>query len=347
MFVLLHKLSRQIPALILFWCINWFITLILLSIANKTHHPSLVGAAVWFNMLWVCAYITEYKGSALFHAQESKRLKRFLPRQQHSKVKVLVSMARTTTLLLSASFLLAIAHASATVVWILILFCCALGIACLVRFYLLCTSVLSKQAASLFGKLWPLLLALVLFFAKMFASAILLESWDLPAALMPYTTWCLTLFMAAFIAFNIAYFLIMVISGVMEISVLRRKKRVALPMSSQIFLVVAFACVMPGLMMANIRTLGGALVNNFYQFDTRSTFRCGDRYQTIDELGEKARYLAVGINQYRGFYLKNGDLHGVVVKCTTGDKFIRYQILGREDLPENPAAKKKGDKPAH
>lgn len=98
MFVLLHKLSRQIPALILFWCINWFITLILLSIANKTHHPSLVGAAVWFNMLWICAYITEYKGSALFHAQESKRLKRFLPRQQYSKVKVLVSMARTVCL---------------------------------------------------------------------------------------------------------------------------------------------------------------------------------------------------------------------------------------------------------
>ncbi|TGH92285.1 hypothetical protein E5S34_23060, partial [Escherichia coli] len=91
---------------------------------------------------------------------------------------------------------------------------------------------------------------------------------------------CLTLFMADFIAFNIAYFLNMVISGVMDTSVRRRKKRVALPMSSQIFLVVAFACVMPGLMMANVRTLGGALMNTFYQFDTRSTFRCGDRYQT-------------------------------------------------------------------
>ncbi len=77
MFVLLHKLSRQIPALILFWCINWVITLILLAIANKTHHPSLVGVVVWFNMLWLCAYIIEYRGSTLFHAQESKRLKRF------------------------------------------------------------------------------------------------------------------------------------------------------------------------------------------------------------------------------------------------------------------------------
>ncbi|MGL4035237.1 hypothetical protein ACR3LQ_13345 [Kosakonia cowanii] len=347
MFVLLHKLSRQIPALILFWCINWVITLILLAIANKTHHPSLVGVVVWFNMLWLCAYIIEYRGSTLFHAQESKRLKRFLPRQQYSKVKVLVSMARATTLLLSACFLLAIAHASATIVWFLVALCCALGFACLVRFYLLCISVLSKQAASLLGKTWPLVLALVLFFAKMSASAILLESWDVSAAQMPYTTWCLTLFMAAFIAFNIAYFLITVISGVMETSVRRRKKRVALPMSSQIFLVVAFACVMPGLMMANVRTLGGALMNTFYQFDTRSTFRCGDRYQTIDELGEKARYLAVGINQYRGFFLKDGDLHGVVVKCTTGDKFIRYQILGREDLAENPAAKEKGEKTAH
>ncbi|EPE2229568.1 hypothetical protein ACSG4H_001488 [Cronobacter turicensis] len=344
MFGLLHKLPRQLPALILFWCINWVITLILLAIANKNHHPSLVGAAIWFNMLWVCAYIVEYHGRKAFQAQERKRLARFLPRQPYSQVKALVSMARATTLLLSAGFLLAVAHANGTVVWLLVAACCVFGALCLVRFYLLCTSVLSPQAASIFGKTWPLVLALVLFFGKMLASAVLLESWDISAAQMPYTTWCLTLFMAAFIAFNVAYLLIMLVSALMEASLRRRKKRVSLAMGSQILLVAAFASVMPGLIMANTRTLGGALLNSFYQFDTRSTFRCGDRYQTIYDLGEKARYLAVGENQYRGFFLKDGDLHGVAVKCTTGDKFTWYRVLSREELGANAPAKNRGDK---
>ncbi|EKS1845246.1 hypothetical protein P2G74_03185 [Cronobacter muytjensii] len=344
MFGLLHKLSRQLPALILFWCINWIITLILLASANKTHHPSLVGAALWFNMLWICAYIVEFQGHAAFHAQERERLKRFLPRQQYSRVKALVSMARATMLLLSASFLLAVAHANSTIVWLLVAACCGFGAICLVRFYLLCSSVLSPQAASLFGKTWPLVLALVLFLGKMLASTILLESWDISAAQMPYTTWCLTLFMAAFIAFNVAYILIMLVSALMEASVRRRKKRVSLTMGSQILLVAAFAGIMPGLIMANTRTIGGALLNNFYQFDTRTTFRCGDRYQTIYDLGEKTRYLAVGENQYRGFFLKNGDLNGVAVKCTTGDKFTWYPVLSREELGANAPAKNRGDK---
>lgn len=343
MFAVLHKLSRQLPALILFWSVNWVITLVLLAIANKTHHPSLVGAAVWFTMLWICAYIVEYHGHAAFHAQERKRLKRFLPRQQYSRVKGLIAMARATMILLSASFLLAVAHASGTVVWSLVAACCLFGAICLVRFYLLCTSVLTPPVASILGKAWPLVLALVLFFAKMLASAVLVESWDISSAQMPYTAWCLTLFMAAFIAFNISYILIMLVSVFIEASVRRRKKRVSVPMSSQILLVAAFASVMPGLIMANTRTIGGALLNSFYQFDTRTTFRCGDRYQTIYELGEKARYLAVGENQYRGFFIKDGDLHGVAVKCTTGDKFTWYRVLSREELGENAPAKNRGD----
>ncbi|ELY4125282.1 hypothetical protein SMY53_000343 [Cronobacter malonaticus] len=343
MFGLLHKLPWQMPALILFWCINWVITLFLLGVANKAHDPSLIGAAIWFNMLWVCAYIIEYRGRTLFQAQERKRLARFLPRQQYSRVKALVSMARATMLLLSATFLLAVAHANGTIVWLLVAACCVLGAICLVRFYLLCSSVLSPHAASIFGKTWPLVLALVLFFGKMLASAIVLESWDISAAQMPYTTWCLTLFMAAFIAFNVAYLLIMLVSALMEASLRRRKKRVSLSMGSQILLVAAFASIMPGLIMANTRTLGGALLNSFYQFDTRTTFRCGDRYQTIYELGEKARYLTVGDNQYRGFFLKDGDLHGVAVKCTTGDKFTWYRVLSRDELGENAPAKNRGD----
>ncbi|EQA5671279.1 hypothetical protein ACX4ED_002580 [Cronobacter malonaticus] len=343
MFGLLHKLPWQMPALILFWCINWFITLFILGVANKTHDPSLIGTAIWFNMLWVCAYIIEYRGRKLFQAQERKRLARFLPRQQYSRVKALVSMARATMLLLSATFLLAVAHANGTIVWLLVAACCVLGAICLVRFYLLCSSVLSPHAASIFGKTWPLVLALVLFFGKMLASAIVLESWDISAAQMPYTTWCLTLFMAAFIAFNVAYLLIMLVSALMEASLRRRKKRVSLSMGSQILLVAAFASIMPGLIMANTRTLGGALLNSFYQFDTRTTFRCGDRYQTIYELGEKARYLTVGENQYRGFFLKDGDLHGVAVKCTSGDKFTWYRVLSREELGENAPAKNRGD----
>ncbi|ELY2627321.1 hypothetical protein SMB97_003860, partial [Cronobacter sakazakii] len=69
MFGLLHKFSRQLPALILFWCINWVVTLFLLVLANKTHQPSLIGAAIWFNMLWVCAYIIDFYGRAAFYTQ--------------------------------------------------------------------------------------------------------------------------------------------------------------------------------------------------------------------------------------------------------------------------------------
>ncbi|EOL8955916.1 hypothetical protein ACM911_000090 [Cronobacter dublinensis] len=343
MFAVLHKLSRQLPALILFWCINWIITLILLASANKTHHPSLVGAALWFNMLWICAYVVEYLGHAAFHAQERKRLKRFLPRKQYSKVKVSVSLSRTAMLLLSVGFLLAVAHMPGFIVWSLVGASCLFGAGSLTQTYLFCLSVFSPRVASLFSKALTLGLGLVLFLAKMFASGILLESWDITAAQMPYTTWALTLFVAAFIIVNIAYFVVMVISGVMEVFLKQRKKRVRISMSSQIILVVAFACILPGLMLSNVRTLGGALMNNFYQFDTRSTFRCADRYQTIYDLGEKTRYLAVGENQYRGFFLKNGDLNGVAVKCTTGDKFTWYPVLSREGLGENAPAKNRGD----
>ncbi|EKM0365045.1 hypothetical protein ACRXLK_003745 [Cronobacter turicensis] len=344
MFGLLHKFSRQLPALILFWCINWFITLFLLAIANKTHHPSLVGVAIWFNMLWVCAYIIEYYGRAAFHTHERKRLKCFLPRKQNSKVKASVALSRTAMLSISLSFLLAVAHAPGIIVWSLVAASCFFGVFSLMLSYLFCLSVLSPLAASLLNKALALLLALVLFLARMIASGILLESWDISAALLPYTTWSMTLFLAAFIVVNIAYLIVIVIAGVMEANLKNRKKRAKLSMDNQYIFIVAFTCILSGLIMANTRTLGGALLNSFYQFDTRSTFRCGDRYQTIYDLGEKARYLAVGENQYRGFFLKDGDLHGVAVKCTTGDKFTWYRVLSREELGANAPAKNRGDK---
>ncbi|EPV5050363.1 hypothetical protein ACV6RK_004160, partial [Cronobacter malonaticus] len=129
----------------------------------------------------------------------------------------------------------------------------------------------------------------------------------------------------------------------MEANLKKRKKLAKFSLDSQYIFVVVFTCILSGLMIANVRTLGGALLNSFYQFDTRTTFRCGDRYQTIYELGEKARYLTVGDNQYRGFFLKDGDLHGVAVKCTTGDKFTWYRVLSREELGENAPAKNRGD----
>ncbi|EPE3193450.1 hypothetical protein ACSG7Q_001185 [Cronobacter malonaticus] len=343
MFGLLHKLPWQMPALILFWCINWFITLFILGVANKTHDPSLVGAAIWFNMLWVCAYIIDYYGRAAFHTQERKRLKGFLPRKQYSKVKASVSLSRTAMLTISLSFLLAVAHAPGIIVWSLVAASCLFGAISLTLSYLFCLSVLSPRAASLLSKVLTLLLALVLFFARMIASGMLLESWDISAAQLPYTTWSMTLFFAAFIVVNIAYVVVIVIAGVMEANLKKRKKLAKFSLDSQYIFVLVFTCILSGLMIANVRTLGGALLNSFYQFDTRTTFRCGDRYQTIYELGEKARYLTVGDNQYRGFFLKDGDLHGVAVKCTTGDKFTWYRVLSRDELGENAPAKNRGD----
>ncbi|EJQ2009155.1 hypothetical protein ACLF30_000985 [Cronobacter sakazakii] len=343
MFGLLHKFSRQLPALILFWCINWFITLFLLAVANKTHHPSLIGAAIWFNMLWVCAYIIDFYGRAAFHTHERKRLKGFLPRKQYSKMKASVSLSRTAMLTISVSFLLAVAHAPGIIVWSLVAASCFFGAGSLTLSYLFCLSVLSARAASLLNKGLTLLLALVLFFARMIASGILLESWDISAVQLPYTTWSMTLFLAAFIMVNIAYIIVIIISSVMEASLGNRKKRARLSMDNQFIFVLAFTCMLSVLMIANVHVVGVALMNAFYQFDTRTTFRCGDRYQTIYELGEKVRYLAVGENQYRGFFLKDNDYHGVAVKCTTGDKFTWYRVLSRDELGENAPAKNRGD----
>ncbi|KAB0885729.1 hypothetical protein [Cronobacter muytjensii] len=344
MFGLLHKLPLQMPAIIVFWCINWFVTLFFLAVANKTHHPALVGAAIWFNMLWVCAYIIDYYGRAAFHTQERQRLKCFLPRKQYSKMKASVSLSRTAMLTISVSFLLAVAHAPGIIIVSLVAASCFFAAISLTLSYLFCLSVLPPSKASLISRGLTLLLALVLFFARMIASGILLESWDISAAQLPYTTWSMTLFVAAFFVVNIAYIIVMAISGVMEASLKKRKKRAKLSVDSQYIFVVAFTCILSALMLANVRVVGVALMNFFYQFDTRSTFRCGDRYQTIYDLGEKTRYLAVGENQYRGLFFKDNDYHGVVVKCTTGDKFTWYPVLSREELGANAPAKNRGDK---
>ena len=78
--------------------------------------------------------------------------------------------------------------------------------------------------------------------------------------------------------------------------------------------------------------LFNAVAKEVYRYDTRSSFRCNNKYWTIPELGKDARYLAETSDSYRVIYIRGNNINVEVVKCKKNEGYILFPIENANDI---------------
>ncbi|HBV9359495.1 TPA: hypothetical protein RRT27_004152, partial [Klebsiella pneumoniae] len=78
--------------------------------------------------------------------------------------------------------------------------------------------------------------------------------------------------------------------------------------------------------------LFNAVTKKVYSYDTRSSFRCNNKYWTIPELGKDARYLAETSDSYRVIYIRGNNINVEVVKCKKNEGYILFPIENANDI---------------
>ncbi|MFW8781211.1 hypothetical protein ACYPU5_07795 [Klebsiella pneumoniae] len=328
---MMANILRSIPMLLV---IGFNLLLaILFSLIYVRKHPEtdLFIIITFTGMLSISTYIISFYSVSTFATKEKKKIKGVFPRRRGKLKRIITdSMVLISVFFVSGS----IVFSGSDLNYGLALLAISTGYFTflLVNYYFLCMSRVKEKIVKIINKILFIVFSIILFFSKMIANGFVKEFFDVDIAKVPYISWSFS------ILFAIPFFLItshvgcMILEGTTD---LFRTRKIKVPPMIH-YSIFCLSCVFFSISYISYLGSAGWLFNavtkKVYSYDTRSSFRCNNKYWTIPELGKDARYLAETSDSYRVIYIRGNNINVEVVKCKKNEGYILFPIENANDI---------------
>ncbi|MBV4411393.1 hypothetical protein J0B02_00790 [Enterobacteriaceae bacterium YMB-R22] len=331
---------RQPGAPVLGWIILfcWLAALTLTVAARKNNLPALQVVAIFLTTALLCLWLVYYYASPGFGKKERARLNRYWPLRGRGRVKSLMRWSCTTGVLTGLCLLALFSGVTDKQLWIMMGGVTLLAAGCLLQFLLFCRRMLPAATKSLLWRLFLFIYGAVLFIAKILAGGFLLEYMEISSADLPNLAWSVALFFSIPLFILVSYPLVLFLSEWVAGRVTRRKAFFKQMGHVQYILICMFIGVAWVLYLAKGVFLMETLARALYSYDTRSTMRCNNRYQTLYPFDAQARYFPLSDGTHRLFYPKGKEFFVAVVTCDKDGGINWYEVKTRKDLDQEDAA---------